>query len=239
MHIICHMISSVDGRLRSSAWSRSADPVDISAVYESAARRFSSDGWIVGRTTMAEYGEGVTESQPAEPRPADSPAPLPFAGRREGRPLAVVFDPKGRLHFAASSLPTGEHLTAVLSPNVGDAHLEALRRAGVSYVFEGRGSERSRLSEALASLEALFGVHTLLLEGGGILNGSFLEADLIDEVSLLIYPGIDGVYGSPAVFGRQCGDGPSPSRHVRLKLIETEPLPGGVVWLHYENRRSA
>ena len=232
------MISSVDGRLRSSAWSRSADPVDINAVYESAASRFSSDGWIVGRTTMAEYGEGVTESLPAVPRPEDSPAPLPFAGRREGRPLAVVFDPKDKLRFAGSSLPTGEHLTAVLSPDFGDAHLEALRRAGVSYVFEGRGSERSRLSEALASLEALFDVHTLLLEGD-ILNGSFLEADLIDEVSLLVYPGIDGVYGSPAVFGRQCGDGPSPSRHVRLKLIEAEPLPGGVVWLHYENRRSA
>ena len=132
MHIICHMISTADGRLRSSAWSRSADPVDISAVYESAASRFSSDGWIVGRTTMAEYGEGVTESLPAVPRPEDSPAPLPFAGRREGRPLAVVFDPKGKLRFAGSSLPTGEHLTAVLSPNVGDAHLEALRRAGVS-----------------------------------------------------------------------------------------------------------
>ncbi|MGN1149625.1 MAG: dihydrofolate reductase family protein [Sutterella sp.] len=95
------------------------------------------------------------------------------------------------------------------------------------------------MSEALDSLEALFDVHTLLLEGGGILNGSFLEADLIDEVSLLVYPGIDGVYGSPAIFGRQCGDEPSPSRHVRLKLIEAEPLPGGVVWLHYENCRSA
>ena len=37
-----------------------------------------------------------------------------------------------------------------------------------------------------------FGIRVLLLEGGGHINGAFLQADLVDEVSLLIVPGIDG-----------------------------------------------
>jgi 5-amino-6-(5-phosphoribosylamino)uracil reductase len=36
----------------------------------------------------------------------------------------------------------------------------------------------------------------LLLEGGGHINGAFLQADLVDEVSLLLVPGIDwGIRG--------------------------------------------
>src|SRR5271166_1629596 len=45
-----------------------------------------------------------------------------------------------------------------------------------------------------------FGIRTLLLEGGGHINGAFLQADLVDEVSLLVVPGIDGRHDIPAVF---------------------------------------
>ena len=47
----------------------------------------------------------------------------------------------------------------------------------------------------------------VLAEGGGHINGAFLEADLVDEVSLLVVPGIDGRHDIPAVF-----DGANPSR---------------------------
>ena len=41
---------------------------------------------------------------------------------------------------------------------------------------------------ALEKLGARFGVRTLMLEGGGGINGSFLRDGLIDEVSLLVAP---------------------------------------------------
>ena len=49
-------------------------------------------------------------------------------------------------------------------------------------------------------LRAEFGIETLSLQGGGIINGAFLKAGLLDELSLLIYPGIDGLSGVPSVF---------------------------------------
>ena len=53
--IICHMIASVDGRLYPDRWTPGPENADISASYESAANSFGAAGWIVGRTTMAEY----------------------------------------------------------------------------------------------------------------------------------------------------------------------------------------
>ena len=37
-------------------------------------------------------------------------------------------------------------------------------------------------------LKTIFGIDRLLLEGGSIINGSFLRADVIDELSLVVAP---------------------------------------------------
>ncbi|WP_430348822.1 hypothetical protein [Thermoanaerobacterium thermosaccharolyticum] len=39
---------------------------------------------------------------------------------------------------------------------------------------------------AVQKLKKLFGIQTLLLEGGGIANGSFLQEELIIEISLVV-----------------------------------------------------
>ena len=137
-----------------------------------------------------------------------------------------------------NGLPTGEHVVAVLDPKIDEAHLARLRRAGVSYVFQGDGAEcteREKLSAALAALEETFGVKRLLLEGGGVLNGSFLAAGLIKEISVLVCPTVDGRSESAKLFSWAGSEELSPAEGVRLKLLEAEPLVNGVVWLHYLN----
>jgi riboflavin biosynthesis pyrimidine reductase len=87
----------------------------------------------------------------------------------------------------------------------------------------------------VALLGEHFGIRTLLLEGGGRINGAFLEAGLVDELSLLLVPGIDGRREVPAVF-----DGVNPSRTlaVALELKSVERRPKGALWLRYEVVRS-
>lgn len=235
MRIVCHMIASVDGRLVVSRWSRPQEPVDISETYEGAASRYAADGWIVGRTTMADYADSVVEHAPAAVRTTCAGQPEPHVGSREGRPLAVVFDPKGRLHFESPTLPTGEHVVVVLCRCVCEEHLEELRRSGVSYVFEGK--DEKKLSGALEAIERLFGAKLLLLEGGGIINGSFLADGLIDELSILVYPAVDGAYGEPAIIGCLPQVSKDPAKHVRLKLLGADVLNGGVVHLRYDVAR--
>jgi 2,5-diamino-6-(ribosylamino)-4(3H)-pyrimidinone 5'-phosphate reductase len=62
-------------------------------------------------------------------------------------------------------------------------------------------------------------------------NGAFPEADLVDEVSLLIVPGIDGRHDIPAIF-----DGVSSSRKtaVPLRLKSVEQRAHHALWIRYE-----
>jgi riboflavin biosynthesis pyrimidine reductase len=71
-----------------------------------------------------------------------------------------------------------------------------------------------------------------MLEGGGSANGALLRAGLIDELSLVICPVIDGGSGATSVFDSGKTDlGPAPIE--RMALTQHEVLDGGVVWLRY------
>ncbi len=235
--VVCHMISSVDGRLLPGRWTKPVHPVNVTECYEAAASNFPADGWLIGRTSMAQFDDSISEGAPAGKRGADEPRPTPFVGKREGRMLAVVTDPKGKLRYTTPTLSTGEHLVAVLAPDTAEDYLEELRRVGVSYVFEGEGEKK--LEGALAALEETFGVKLILLEGGGLINGSFLKAGLIDEFSILVYPAVDGLAGVPSIVGYAGEAHERPAAGQPLELIEAKTLPGGVVWLRYRVEHSA
>lgn len=56
--IICHMVASIDGRLRYQRWSKPAsgiDPDTLDGHYEKTADRFDADGWMVGTADGAEH----------------------------------------------------------------------------------------------------------------------------------------------------------------------------------------
>ena len=58
-HVICHMISSLDGSLHPSRFTTSPDGIwaDWSSTYERVHQGLEGDAWIVGRTTMAEMSK--------------------------------------------------------------------------------------------------------------------------------------------------------------------------------------
>ncbi len=104
-----------------------------------------------------------------------------------------------------------------------------LRERGISYIVAGTASVD--LVRAVDLPGEHFGIRTLLLEGGGHINGAFLQAGLVDEISLLLMPGIDGRHDIPAVF-----DGLSPTREeaVPLELKSVEKRGKGALWIRYK-----
>jgi riboflavin biosynthesis pyrimidine reductase len=122
----------------------------------------------------------------------------------------------------------------VLTEQVADAHLAGLRRDGVSYVFAGK--ERLDLALALEILNRELGIERLLIEGGGISNGSFLRAGLIDEISLVICPAVDGARGVPHVFDSRDEDADARAPIQAMTLESSEVLDGGAIWLRYSLR---
>lgn len=115
---------------------------------------------------------------------------------------------------------------AILSERVSDDYLAALRARGVSYLLA--GAREVDLALALEKIGARFGVRTLMLEGGGRINGGMLRAGLIDEVSLLMAPVVDGRIGTPALFDVESDVSPQ-----RLSLLDVERRADGVLQLRY------
>src|SRR5690606_25253984 len=90
------------------------------------------------------------------------------------------------------------------------------------------GDREVDLPRALETIGARFGVRTLLLEGGGRINGAMLRAGLVDEVSLLLAPVADGRVGTAALFDV---DGDVAPR--RLSLDSVERRADGILWVRY------
>ncbi|MGY3532413.1 dihydrofolate reductase family protein [Bradyrhizobium embrapense] len=233
-HIICHMGTSIDGRLHPSRFTKPAAGIPAEVLrshYERIHDGFNADGWIIGRVTMNEMAKG-TERQfanaPKLPRE-------PHLGNRDGRKLAVGIDPSGRVHFGKDNVG-GDHAVAVLGEQVSDSHLAELREDGASYIFAGlKGDD---LASAMAQLAARFGAKTLLLEGGGAINGAFLKHGLIDEFSTLIHPAVDGVAGSQSIVDYHGEAGERPGAGQSLRLTHCETLEGGMVWLRHAVERA-
>ena len=229
-YIICHMGTSIDGRLHPSRFTRPAAGIPVPVLrshYEAIHERLEPDGWIVGRKTMAEMAKGQARDMPdvpAVPREVHCAA-------RSGRSLAIAIDPYGRCHYGKDNVG-GDHVVAVLGEQVSDAYLDELRGDGVSYVFA--GPDGNDLASALHQLNESFGANRLLLEGGGAINGSFLKLGLIDEFSTLIYPAVDGLAGVQSIVNYHGGESERPGTGQSLRLIACEVLEGGMVWLRHK-----
>ena len=133
MRITLHMIESVDGKILTARWSL-PEGFKAGELYEAVASGLNAEGWIVGRYTMAEYAASVHSEASQLTDRAVTEARV-FNARPAGMPLAVVYDLNVRLSFDESTLPTGEHILAVLPVNVPAAHLQSLRQRGISYVL--------------------------------------------------------------------------------------------------------
>jgi riboflavin biosynthesis pyrimidine reductase len=94
------------------------------------------------------------------------------------------------------------------------------------------------LGVALEMLARELRVKRLLLEGAGGANGALLRAGLIDEISLILWPVVDGAKGAPSVFDSSEAEAEQRAPIQTMTLESSRVLDRGAVWLRYrlENR---
>src|SRR5438552_11523218 len=220
--VICHMAASVDGRIVADKW---PDAPTVRREYEQIHASYAADGWMCGRVTMEPFAGGV-RSDADVAREYAGQAREDFAAPGAHESFAVAIDPRGRLAWESNDID-GDHVIAVLCERVSDEYLAFLRERGVSFVLAGKTD--LDLALALEKIGGRFGVRTLMLEGGGRINGGMLAAGLIDEVSILVVPVADGRVGTPALFDvDQSGGAPG-----RRALEARERRSGEMIWLRY------
>jgi len=218
------MMSSVDGRTLTGNWGR----VKGMGTYEETGNSYKANAWICGRTTMERDFAG---SKPLKLKPNGKVIPkTDHLASLDARSFAIAVDKDGKLNWERSSIG-GDHLVVVLNEGVSSAYLAHLRDKKISYIFGGKRELDLKL--VLEKLWEGFFIRKLLLEGGGHLNGSFLKAGLIDELSVLHVPVADCNMGAPSIFEDSDGNKLPVSK---LELLKVRKLENDVLWLRYKVR---
>jgi len=223
-HVICHMCTSIDGRILGHRWGKLPSGADGPTLFESTAASFGIGAWLVGTTTMDEFDGPKTRLPRAQQRVIRRDHVADPRARR----LAIGADAKGVLRFQESEV-AGDHVVLLVTERVGDDYLAHLQAAGVSYLFCGKKAIDLRV--ALNKLGRAFHLRKLMLQGGGRFNGAMLKAGLIDEISHVIVPIVDGGVGISSFF--DIPGKPPPGAAATLRLVSRRQLPGSVTWLRY------
>jgi len=225
-HVICHMMSSLDGHALTDGWDR-AFKKNAGDLYEKLAQTFAFDAWICGRVTMQEiaHGDDYPKGLAKEPVPR-----TPYFARRDAKTYAVSIDATGKVAWKKNEA-LGSHVVAVLTEAVSDDYLAYLRSIEVSYFFAGK--TEIDLAAVVTTLAEELGAQRQIVEGGPHVSGSFVNAGLVDEVSVVILPLIDGRGAHPASFEIKKEDWKQPSY---LALSSADVQEDGAVWLRYKKR---
>ena len=223
--VICHMATSVDGRIAVDGWPAAAAAA-VRREYERVHAGYAADGWLCGRVTMEPFAGGLRSEAEVGREYAGGAPREDFRAPGAHGAFAFAVDPRGRLAWGSNAIG-GDHVVAILTERVSDDYLAALRGRGVSYLLA--GARDVDLPLALEKVGATFRVRTLLLEGGGRTNGAMLRAGLVDEVSVLVAPVADGRAGTSALFDV---DGAGVASHL-LALDALERRDDDILWLRY------
>lgn len=228
-YVICHMTTSIDGKVTGRFLYETACESGIEAYYQ-INRDWMADAFACGRITMegsftSGWKPDLTAFEGIEVPEGD------YIADKDANLYAVAFDRRGRLGWKTARIEDEDpgygdsHIIEVLCESVSQKYLAYLRSIGVSYIFA--GAEEMDILLALRKLKELFGIEKLLLEGGSVLDGAFLQADVVDALSLVMLPVIADADGK-SLF--------SQSDMTLFELEQAKTMDNGVVWLTYNRK---
>lgn len=232
-YVVCHMLTSLDGKI-DGAFMSAPENRAMGAEYGRLRTVFNCQATLYGTTTMlGSYADG---SAPELPECGEAYPREDYAAPSDVANYIVSVDPAGTLGWTSKYIEKKgrpkAHVIEVLTEQVTDAYLAYLRSFGISYIFAGK--EQLDCALMLEKLKALFHIDRLMAAGGGLMNASLLQEDLIDELSLVLSPLVDGGKAASA-FDRAAF---LPERGAAVFSLQgVERLEGDGLWLRYTAAR--
>ncbi len=232
-YIFCHMMTSVDGKITGSYMGTTeADKAD-DIFYNIAFGKnphYKHQGWLSGRVTTDDNFTNYRKPELNEDAPAVPEGD--FVAERYTEKYYVSVDPSGKLGWKSSTMTykdTNADVLEVLTGKASNAYKAFLRKLGISYIIAGEDS--LDYAVVMEKVKTLFGIETLMLGGGGVLNWSFIQAGMCDELSVVIAPVADGSSETPSLF--ETRGGLAADHPIGFTLQSAEVKDGGSVWLRY------
>lgn len=219
-YIVCHMMMSVDGRIDCGMTEKIAGSNEYYETLNALHTPTTLSGRVTAQLEMAEPGTFAAEN------PVDVAGKECFSKKKVASGYQVVVDTRGTLLWR-DDRDSDSPLIVIMSKDVPNEYLSYLDSLDISWIV--CGEKHIDLRRASEILFTEFSVERVAIVGGGTINAAFLDAGLLDEVSILLGPGIDGRKGMTSTF-----DGlPMDREPVNLKLTGVQPYADGAVWLRY------
>ena len=144
----------------------------------------------------------------------------------------LSIDPRGELAFEGTTSEYGgvsSHIIEILTDAASNAYKDFLRKKGISYIIA--GETQIDYEVMLDKLYNKFGIERMMVGGGGTLNWSFLQNNLVDEISMIMAPIANADPDGHRFFYAKEPYSSIEARAFELKSVEA--LEHGTVWIRY------
>ena len=121
----------------------------------------------------------------------DNPKLTVRAVKKVKNPIRIVLDAHARTPLNADVLKNGARTIIVVGPKAPQKKVRALEKKGAEILKVPAPSGLIDLKKLMKKLAAMY-ITSVLIEGGGEVNASFLEAGLVDKALFIIAPKIFG-----------------------------------------------
>lgn len=229
-YVICHMLTSLDGKIDGEFFS-APECLPASQQFSKVRTFYNCSATLYGTTTMeGSYADGritaFPESNTSYPRED-------YIAESDVQNYIVSLDPQGVLAFSGKYLEKKNrpkaHIIEVLTEQTSNEYIAYLRSLDISYIFA--GNDQLDCPLLLEKLNGLFGISKLMILGGGLTNWSFIQENLIDELSLIIAPVADGSRETASIFEK--ADFLPHRAPAAFTLKSVEQIDGDTLWLRY------
>lgn len=236
-YIFCHMLTSLDGKIMGNYMDTEEGQKAGEVFYDIAFgknRYYKHQGWLSGRVTTDDNFTFYKKPK------LDEDAPIvpegDFVAESTEGIYYVSIDPSGTLGWEKNYIlyqDTKAHVIEVLTNKVSNSYKAFLRNLGIPYIIAGDNALDYEM--LLEKLKKLFNIELLMLGGGGVLNWSFLQAGLCDEVSIVLAATADGSIKTPTLFMTK--EGISEDKPINFKLENVKIMDGDSLWLRYKIKK--
>lgn len=218
-YMIIHILSALDGKI-TGPFMKTPQALAVSEEYARIRNEYGADAWLYGTKTTKEF------TSFRKPILQENSLCVPegdYVAQADAPVYYVSVDTLGEIGwesgtFRKSGRPDA-HVIEILTEKTPLAYRAYLRQRGVSYLLAGK--DALDCQTAVKKLYELFGVETILICGGGMINWTFLQQGMVDELSLLLAPVADGSPDSVSVFEKAAFLPQSAPVRFRLKKVET------------------
>ena len=202
-YIICHMMTSVDGRIDCAMTSQLPGVEDYYKTLDALNLPTTVSGRVTAELEMAE--PGFFQAKNPETFGQEG-----FSKKVSAKGYEIIVDTKGKLLWPDASDMDKPYLI-ITSEQVTKEYLAYLDGQHISWIACGK--ERIDLVRACEILASEFGV----------------DAGLLDEISILMGAGIDARQEMPSVFDGFAMEHPL----VHLKLTDVQKFDSDAIWIRY------